>query len=182
MRVKSLVPALLMMAAVVSSLGCLCLAGERIPQIPISVRTCLSSAYPDWRVLQLSDLDQDIQQFWHSEHPNEHPGFISGSFTGPNQKEWVVNLARTKGVECWQRLVLLKQDGKGSFSRIDVLEPEKVQVFVVLLKNPPGSYRSSDRQFNIKVKNDAFSLAIVWGGVRLFYWAGGSFKSFNTAE
>jgi hypothetical protein len=181
MKVGSLPAALIVIvrATALVLLGCSSQAQGVPPPIPASLQGYLDSTFTGWRVLQSSDLDGEVQDFWREAHPNEHPGLIAGSFTGARKNEWVANLIRTTGGQAWQRLALVRQGDNGVWSSLVVLEPQKVGSFTVLLKNPPGTYQSFDRQTTVRVETDAFSLAVIWGGVRLFYWVEGGFKSFN---
>jgi hypothetical protein len=122
------------------------------PSLPPGAAELLASAYPDYRVLQLADLNADDQGIWKNAYHDACPGVVQGAFTG-KRTAYAVLLVPTKGDDRETKAVLLTpKDGDG-LTQKQIYSERRVGNLPVIRRSDPGVYKDVEKGTKLTVPN-----------------------------
>jgi hypothetical protein len=122
------------------------------PTLPPGAAEVLASAYPDYRVLRLADLNADDQGIWKNAYHNACPGVVEGYFTG--KKGYAVLLIPTKSNDGETRAVLLSPKEGGGLTQKQIFTEHRVGNLPVIRRSDPGTYEDPGKRVKVTVPND----------------------------
>jgi len=164
MQIKLLVLSILLLASHMAFAAPVCVLPDRAGRF-------ISSRYPGWQLLQVSDLVSDDQALWTKVHGLECPGLVEGHFMGVRQSSTVVAIISKK---LNKEVILLFPALNGK--PLTVLSPAK-GTELVLHRLPSGKYNEFDGTKSLVTRWDGIDIEKIEAGEMLRYWNGRYFQT-----
>jgi hypothetical protein len=127
-------------------------AGPCVPNLPSEGTELLASAYPGYRVLQLSDLNSDDQGIWTSAYGGACPGLVEGAFKGKKGAYAVLLVPINPGGET--RAVVLEPNERGGMSQEQIFAENRAGNLPVIRRGDPGVYKDLEKRTKVTASND----------------------------
>jgi hypothetical protein len=132
--------------------------------LPSDFSEVLASTDPSYRLLRLSDLNQDDQHLWVQTYLDACPGVVHGHFTG-HGTEYAALLVPINTKEHTTKLVLFTHTAAGRLEVREILsEPTEVPQPVVR-RGPPDEYKDIENDTVMKTNNDVVLLEHLESGL-----------------
>lgn len=127
-------------------------ANPCVPNLPSEGTQLLESAYPGYRMLQLSDLNSDDQEIWRNTYRDACPGLVEGAFKG-KKGAYAVLLVPIKP-DGETRAVLLEPNESGGMTQEQIFAERRVGNLPVVRRSDPGVYEDLEKRTRIAAPND----------------------------
>lgn len=124
------------------------------PKLPQEIYKTLNTSYKDYRVLRVSDLNEEDQVIWKNSYKNICPGVVHGNFT-ENRKQYAVLLVPNNGDRKDFKVVLFGNQNGSSANAKEILSEKIIGNLPVIRRSGPGIYIDRESNQRISVKNDA---------------------------
>jgi len=148
------------------------LAADPCTQAPGPVAGYLK-AHPDWRMMQLTDLDEVNRADWLKAHPGACPGFAAARLEAGTGTSYAIALIRGAGAARRQQVVAVRP----GVSHPEVLvAPFTPDVPTVVWRTPPGRAHDELRHVDVAVPSDSFIVQSLESSATQFYVRGGQFR------
>jgi hypothetical protein len=144
---------LMILAIAVGAVPGIAQAEPCVPSLPSVGTQLLASAYPGYRMLQLSDLNSDDQELWKNAYQNACPGIVQGAFTG-RKGAYAVLLVPVKPDNAETRAVLLQPKDDGGLTQKKIFAERRAGNLPVIRRADPGIYEDVLKQTKINAPND----------------------------
>ncbi len=156
-------------------------ASERcLPQLPGELKRELTSRFPDYRVLQLADLNQDDQGIWEKAYPNACPGIVTGKFSGATEEMAVLLIPSNANTN--QIKVVVGGKNRGSNRLKEVFSEERAGNLPVLRRSGAGIYEDRISGVRIRAKHDVILLEHLEATVTAIILDNGSIRTLRLAD
>jgi hypothetical protein len=148
------------------------------------VNQLIKADFPQCRILQLKDLDNDLQEYFIVNHPSAHPGYVIADFDGNGKEDYALLLLCGGKKKQTIRFDVLMADKNNSYSRIKIEkwsdELSLKNLYLEITK--PGKIKETDSERTITIKNDGVSLNLFEAASRVYYWKNGKFNNVQTSD
>jgi hypothetical protein len=147
--------------------------------LPTGAQTALEHYLPNWKIVELDDLNPEDKKPWSENYADKCPGLIEGEFATPHS--YAVTLILSSPGSLTQMLVLLEPAATGYKLRT-LSEASQTAFPDVLLKLPRGVYSDAERTYSVKTNSDGIGYIHLEAGGVLYYATEGGFKSLVISE
>jgi hypothetical protein len=134
-----------------------------------------------WSVLSADMLPDDDAAIWREAHKGLCPGSVAGRFTDREAISYVVALVKRNPDSTYLERVLAFPAGSDETSPTVLIPSARVISPFVVWKVPPGRYRGVDGG-SVLIRWESFVYEKIESVATQYYWLGGRFHSFQTAE
>lgn len=151
--------------------------------LPKDGRAAIAKAYPNYRVVSLSDLDEDERAMWSNDHRNACPGVTAGRFDSRHDTTYAVSIFKGLGNYHYREALILREQAEGNYS-LRVLYPASdlaAHIYVVW-QQPPGVYRNPATKQKTKAAWPVITYEAIGADAMGFYWHGIEYKSIILSE
>ena len=138
--------------------------------------------YPNYTLVQLKDLDNDLQEYFTATYHNSHPGCIQEDFDGDGLADYALLLrAKTKD-KTIERISVLKGKKEQSFISINLDElKDRVGSFFIRYV-PPGKIKEWNTNKTMVISRPAFELVLFEAASRVYFWQEDKFHFIQTSD
>jgi len=151
------------------------------PSLPSGATELLASAYPDYRVLQLADLNADDQAIWRNAYHDACPGVVKGAFTG-KKGSYAVLLVPARSDDGETRAVLLQPKEGGGLTQKQIFTEHRVGNLPVIRRSDPGIYEDPAKRLRVTVPNDVILVEHLESKVTAIAFVKGELQLLTIAE
>jgi len=171
----------LLAASIVGALPSLAAAGDCMPSLPTGAKEVLASSYPDYRVLQLSDLNADDQGLWKNAYHDACAGVVQGAFTGV-RGSYAVLLVPTKPDGGETRAVLLLPKEGGGMTQKQIFSERRVGNLPVIRRSDPGVYEDAGKRVKVTAPSDVILIEHLESRVTAIAFVKGEMRILTIAD
>jgi hypothetical protein len=174
----------IVMAVLLGGKSCLC---SDSPLLPQGVKKEIANKYENWRILEVSDLNEDDQAIWKKTKGDTHPGVATGQYDNSGKLMYSVTIIPKENKKVTYKILMIKEVSPGSYLSLMLEEYESKDEYgnyPVIYKEKPGKYyyypylekeRDYDVQHVMEIKADVLVVEYLESSAKGYYWKNGKF-------
>jgi len=147
--------------------------------LPEPVRAYLRSD-PQWKVVDIGDLDREDQQSWLENSGHACPGLAVVKLDGSGKTSYGVAQLRRQGSKFQEKIVVLQATDK-DYRRVTLLEPFGDAPVHVIWRADPGRFKDFYTGRRAIVRYDGIGIEQISANTFIHYLVGGKFKTVQTS-
>lgn len=145
------------------------------------------SHYPDYAILRLEDLNEDLQAHLRFNYGNAQPGYVKDDFDGDGFMDYALLLLKNEA-KPMEKLVVLRGQGNGTFVPTALFEIGGEVASSYMLKNcfirciPPGEVEEWDHTRKVVIQYPGIEWINWESSSCVYYWQNGEFHHIWTSD
>jgi hypothetical protein len=141
----------------------------------------LMTRYPDWKVVEVTDLSEYHRRLWLEDHPTACPGMDTGRFDPGGRWQTAILLIPKLQRDNRAKLLILSKIGL-KYSSVVLANLDQRGEVPVIFTASRGRYRSWDHSVEIVTKYKVVTLVFYESSATVFYWTNGKFHELQVSD
>ena len=148
--------------------------------LPDGIRQYLTRNFPDWKIVEESDLLPEDRAQWSKRHAEDCPGFIAGRFVPIKEPVYAVVLIPKVPAPHRTKLLVFRKR-RQTYTVRTLLELQEA-TSPVIFTMPAGTYESWDQSQKVRTKRPVIFYVHYEASTVMFYWAKGKFRKLQLLD
>jgi len=153
-------------------------------KISHKIESLIKINYPKCKLLQMTDLNQDLQDYFVHNFPNSSPGYVASDFNGDGKLDYAALLICLEKKKSTIRFVVFMARKDDSYSCLKIHKwSEKLylsNLYLNIVK--PGKIQEWDSERIITIEHPGIALVLFEAASRVYYWKRGQFNYIQTSD